>query len=103
MRDARAKGGGEHLPLERTQGANSLGGAPNSFFPQGASACLGGGVQLIGRVPTYNNGSNSNLDSNRKRAMPVEATEARQVQNHVIFLEKLVTRTAAERRKVPLK
>jgi hypothetical protein len=32
-------------------------------------------------VPTYKNGSNSNLDSDGKRAvvfMPVEATEARQ-------------------------
>src|SRR5206468_4287327 len=75
VRDARAKGRGEHLPLERTQGANSLGGAPNSFLPQGASACLGSGVQgPRRRVPTYNNGSNSYLDSDGKRAvvfMPV--------------------------------
>src|SRR5207244_10581880 len=64
VRDARAKGRGEHLPLERTQGANSPGGAPNSFLSQGASACLGRGVEgPRGRVPTYNKGSNSYLDN----------------------------------------
>jgi hypothetical protein len=40
VRDARAKGRNEHLSLEGTQGADSSGGAPNSFLPQGASACL---------------------------------------------------------------
>src|SRR5437016_12352286 len=50
VRDARAKGRGEHLPLERTQGANSPGGAPNSFLPQGASACL---VQVFTNTVTY--------------------------------------------------
>ena len=40
MRDARAESRSEHLPLERAQGAHSPGCAPNSFVPQGASACL---------------------------------------------------------------
>src|SRR5207247_537359 len=75
VRDARAKGRGEHLPLERTQGANSPGGAPNSFLPQGASACLGRGVEgPRGRVPTYNKASNSSLDSHGKRAVVIHAS-----------------------------
>ena len=40
VRDARAESRSEHLPLERAQGADSLGGAPNPFVPQGASARL---------------------------------------------------------------
>ena len=43
MRDARAERRSEHVPLERTQGADSPGGAPDSFLPQGASACLAAG------------------------------------------------------------
>ena len=40
VRDARAESRSEHLPLERAQRADSPGGAPNPFLPQGASACL---------------------------------------------------------------
>jgi hypothetical protein len=42
-------------------------------------------------VPTYNNGSNSNLDSDDKRAvifMPVEATEARGTRRTKLFSSK---------------
>ena len=39
-RDARAESRSEHVPLERTQRADSPGRAPNPFLPQGASACL---------------------------------------------------------------
>ena len=38
--DARAESRSEHVPVEGTQGADSPGGAPNPFLPQGASACL---------------------------------------------------------------
>jgi len=40
VRDARAKGRSEHVSLERTQGANSSGSAPDTFFSQGASLGL---------------------------------------------------------------
>jgi hypothetical protein len=35
----------EPVPLERTQGANPSGGAPEGFVPQGASARVGRGFQ----------------------------------------------------------
>jgi hypothetical protein len=34
--------------LERAQRADSAGSAPNPFIPQGASACLDGGVYTTG-------------------------------------------------------
>ncbi len=45
-RDARAEGRSEHVPVEGTQGADSAGGAPDTFLSPGASACfcLDGGV-----------------------------------------------------------
>ena len=45
-RDARAEGRSEHVPVEGAQGADSPGGAPDTFLPPGASACfcLDGGV-----------------------------------------------------------
>jgi hypothetical protein len=43
--DARSKGRSEHLSLERTQRANSLGRAPDSFLPQGTSG-LGAWSQI---------------------------------------------------------
>src|SRR5260370_5092085 len=53
MRDARAESRSEHLPWERAQRADSAGSAPNPFLPQGASACLDGGIYTTvpGRVP----------------------------------------------------
>src|SRR5207302_11137893 len=53
VRDARAESRSEHLSLERAQRADSAGSAPNPFLPQGASACLDGGVYTTGpgRVP----------------------------------------------------
>src|SRR4029077_16423195 len=39
-RDARAERGGEPVPLEGTEGADSAGGAPDPLLPQGASAGL---------------------------------------------------------------
>jgi len=53
-------------------------------------------------VPTYHNGSNSNRDSDGKRAvafMAIEATEAQQAWDQVIFLENFLDE---RRRKVPL-
>ena len=47
-RDARAEGRSEHVPVEGAQGADSAGGAPDTFLPPRASACfcLDGGVPL---------------------------------------------------------
>ena len=41
-RDARAEGRSEHVPVEGAQGTDSSGGAPDTFLPAGASACLSG-------------------------------------------------------------
>src|SRR5437867_12810056 len=38
MRYARAEGRSQHVPVEGTQGADSPGGAPDPFVPEGASA-----------------------------------------------------------------
>src|SRR5436309_5618083 len=42
MRYARAEGRSQHVPVEGAQGADSPGGAPDPFVPEGASAgyCL---------------------------------------------------------------
>ena len=40
MCDACAQGRSKHFPVERTQGAHSAGGAPNSFVYEGASTRL---------------------------------------------------------------
>src|SRR5262249_58812037 len=40
MRDARAEGGSEHVPVEGAEGAGSAGGAPDTLLPPGASASL---------------------------------------------------------------
>ena len=40
VRDARAEGRSEHVPVEGAQGADSPGGAPDTFVPSGASACF---------------------------------------------------------------
>ena len=50
-RDARAESRSEHVPLERTQRADSPGGAPNPFLPQGASACLASALILAAGLP----------------------------------------------------
>src|SRR2546426_8820819 len=39
-RDARAEIRSEHVPVEGAQGADSLSGAPDTFVPPRASACL---------------------------------------------------------------
>ena len=41
VRDARAKVRSEHVPVERAQGADSPGGAPDPFLPPGTSPRLG--------------------------------------------------------------
>ena len=53
VRDARAEGRSEHVPVEGAQGADSAGGAPDTFLPQGASArfCLAGAIHTTGRQP----------------------------------------------------
>ena len=38
--DARAAGRSEHVPVEGAQGADSPGGAPDTFLPSGASVCF---------------------------------------------------------------
>ena len=43
MCDAGAQGRSEHFPVERTQGAHSARGAPDSFVPARASACVARG------------------------------------------------------------
>ncbi len=45
VRDARAESRSEHLPLERAQRADSSGGAPDPFLPQGASVLLNGAAR----------------------------------------------------------
>src|SRR5262245_30566434 len=40
MRDARAQGRSEHVPVEGTEGANSARRAPDSFLPARASGCV---------------------------------------------------------------
>ena len=55
VRDARAESRSEHVPVEGTQGANSSGGPPDPFLPQGASACIG--------VEAQSSSANTNSDS----------------------------------------
>ena len=40
MRDARAEGRSQHVPVEGAQGAHSARGAPGTFLLEGASTCV---------------------------------------------------------------